>query len=97
MKNKYQRMPKTEKKALEQKFKKTEYGKNLLYRLNRLLIIGLIGIGFSILEFIVAIFNKKDIFDFIAATLLLIISIIFITSSIKTKNKQLNNYALKQK
>ena len=97
MKNKYQRMSKDEKKKLKQKFIQTEYGKNLLHRLNRLLIIGLIGIVFAIFEFVISFLNKDDIFDFISAVLLLVISIIFIISSIKTKTKQLNNYALKQK
>ena len=96
MKNKYQRMNKEEKKELIGDYKKTEFGKNYLFRLKRLLIIGIVGIAFAILEFLVAYFNKDDIWDYISSGLLLIISIVFIIGSIRLKGKQLNKYALKR-
>ena len=97
MKNKYQRMSKEEKKELQNKFKQSAYGQNLLFRLKRLLIIGIVGICFSLLEFGVAFFNKKDIWDLISGSILFIISLIFIIGSIRTKSKKLNEFALKQK
>ena len=97
MKNKYQRMSKEEKKKLKKEFAKTKQGKDLLFRLKRLLIIGIIGIVFSILLLLVAFFNKESIFNYIEAIMLLIASVIFLIGSIRMKGKQLNNYALKKK
>ena len=97
MKNKYQRMNKEEKKKLIEEYKKTEFGKNYLFRLKRLLIIGIAGIIFAILECLVAYFNKDDIWDYISAGILFVASVIFIAGSIRLKGKQLNKFALKKK
>ena len=97
MKNKYQRMSKEEKKKLIEDYKKTELGKNNLFRFKRLLIIGIIGIVFAIVECLVAYFNKDDIWDYISAGILFIASIIFVVGSIRIKGKQLNNFAIKKK
>ena len=95
MKNKYQRMNKEEKEKLKKEFIKTKQGKDLMFRLKRLLIIGILGVICSIVLYIVAFISKEDIFDYISASLLLIASIIFIIGSIKLKGKHLNNFAIK--
>ena len=96
MKNKYQRMNPTEKKALINKFKKDQRGNNLLIRLNRLLIIGIIGIIVSLIMALVNFQTENRAYDYISAGILFIFSIVFIIGSIKIKIKELNKFALKK-
>ena len=93
LKLKYYCLTKEEKKDLKIKFFKTEFGKNIQARLNRLCIIGILGILFSIYLYITSV-NKWNI---VYATLLLLCSIFFIISSYKVKINKLNEYLVKQK
>lgn len=97
MKNKYQRMNKEEKKKLIAEYQKTEVGKNQLFRLKRLLIIGIVLIIFGILEILVAYFTKNGIWDYISGVICIITGIIFIISSFRIKGNSLNNFAIKKK
>ena len=97
MKNKYQRMNREEKKKLVEEFQKTEVGKNQLFRLKRLFIIGIVLIIFGILEILVAYFTKKGIWDYISGVMCIITAIIFIGGSFKIKGNSLNNFAIKKK
>ena len=97
MKNKYQRMSKEEKNILKRKFKEDSMGKEVTGRLNRLFIIGIIGIIISIIMFIVALMNKSGALDYVSSGILFSFSAIFLIGSIKIKGKELNKFALKQK
>lgn len=97
MKNKYQRMSKEEKKKLQESYKKTELGANMLSRLKRIVITGSLGAIVSIVLIILAIIEKGNIFDYIYAGVLTVASIVFLIGSFKIKNKVLNDFALEQK
>ena len=97
MKNKYQRMDKEEKQKLRKKYSKTTEGKGKIARLNRLFIIGVIGIVISIGLFISAIINNNTVLDYISAGILLVFSIVFIIGSLNIRQKEYNKFALKQK
>ena len=97
MKNKYQRMSKEEKKDLKEKYLNTKEGKSKINRLNRLFIIGIIGIRFSIILIVSAVLNKQSILDYICGGILFVFSIVYLIGSINIKQKELNKFALKQK
>ena len=92
LKLKYYSLNKDEKEKLKVEFYKTEYGKELGKRLNRLLVIGIIGIVFAI----ILIIWHKNIWDIVTSILLLIASIIFIISSFRIRIIKLNNYLVKK-
>ncbi len=96
MKNRYQRMDKEEKLKIRNKFKTSERGLALMPRLNRLIIIGLLGfatIGFLMyLEF----FKEHSIWNYIWSGLLLIFSSVFIIGSLSLRGKEYNKQALKE-
>lgn len=74
-------------------FYQTEYGNNLKKRLDRLIIIGIIGIIFGI---ILIIFNTNK-WDIVTAIILLIASLFFISESITLRISKTNDYILKKK
>ena len=78
MKNKYQRMTKTEKKELKQKFYETTKGKEMKKRLLRLRITGLIGILFSVFLVISGYISKEKEYKTINITLLVIAFFIYL-------------------
>jgi len=94
-KNKYQRMNKEEQKKLRENFKKSEIGKAKLSRLKRLVYYSIFGIVVTIMIVLNGIFNNGTIWDYIYAGILLIFSTIFAYGAIKLKNKEYNNYAIK--
>ena len=93
LKLKYYSLSKNEKRKIKEEFYQTEFGKNTRYRLNRLCIIGLAGILFSIFLYI---FNAS-IWDIVTASLLLIASLVFIIASFKIRINKINDYLTKRK
>lgn len=93
MKKKYSLLTKEEKLKIKNKFYNTDFGKNIKYRLNHLLMIAIIGIIFGI----ILIVTKTNMWELILGILLLITSIFFTISSFVIRNKQLNAYLLNQK
>ena len=90
---KYYSLTKEEKKNLKQEFYQTEFGISIKRRLNRLLLIGILGTLFSIYLFLFYA-NKWDI---VSGIILLLASIIFIIGSFKLKTKKLNNFLISKK
>lgn len=90
---KYYSLTKEEKYNIKEEFYKTDFGKSINYRLNRLLITGVLGILFSIYLFI----DAKNTLNYIVAILLLISSIIFIVGSFKVRIVKINDYLVKKK
>lgn len=98
MKTKYQRMNKFEKKQLIEEYKKTLKGKESLSRLNRIMIIGLIGLIYGIGETLYSyIKDEIKISDYLTIIPLLIASFIFIIMSFNLRKKELNKFAIKRK
>ncbi len=98
MKTKYQRMNKEEKKNLIEEYKKTTKGKESLSRLNRIMIIGLIGLIYGIGEALYSyIKDEIKISDYLTIIPLLIASFIFIIMSFNLRKKELNKFAIKRK
>lgn len=96
MKNKYQRMSKTEKSETAKKYYNTDQGKAMNNRLTRLLITGIIGILFSAyLVYSNYTEDGNNIWQYIIAGILFIASIIFLIGRYKIKVKVLNKYAIK--
>ena len=96
MKNKYQRMNKEEKKKIEAEYLKTDKGKAQIARLNRVLIIGITGVILGLALIVYAYLNKDVIWDYVSASILLIISIFFIIKSRQLKIGELNKEVLKK-
>ena len=95
-KNKYQRMTKEQKKQCKEFYYNTPKGKSMCSRLNRLIIIGSIGLLFSIFLIISGYITKEISWaTYALAAILSIFSLIYIISSIVLRGKCLNNYAIK--
>lgn len=90
---KYYSLSKEEKELLKEEYYKTDKGISNKTRLNRLFILGILGICFSIYLYI----SHTTIWDIVTASLLLIASLIFIIGSFKIKIRNLNNYLIKKK
>jgi len=90
---KYYSLTKEEKLKLKDEFYQTEFGKNIKYRLNRLLITGIFSFIFSILLFII----HTTIWDITTGIILLIASLIFIIGSHKLRINKLNNFLISKK
>ena len=90
---KYYYLSKEEKKELKNKFYQTELGIKINHLLLRLIIIGIIGILYSIYLFIF----RTNIYELITSIILLIISLIFILSTFKIRINKLNAYLVKKK
>ena len=90
---KYYSLSKDEKIKLKENFYKTEYGKTLKNRLDRVFITGILGIIFSIILFI---FNTTK-WDIVTGVILLFTSIVFIISSHKVRINKINTYLTKKK
>ena len=96
MKNKYQRMSKEEKAKVKSKYYATEKGKEMKARLDRLIVLGIIGICFSIFLVVSGILaNKIEWYTWVVAITLLIFSIVYIVGSITIRGKVLNQCAVK--
>lgn len=90
---KYYSLNKEDKIKLKNEFYKTEYGLSLKKRLDRLFIIGILGILFSIYLFIFP-SNKWDI---VSGIILVIASLIFIVGSFKVRIDKINLYLTKKR
>lgn len=90
---KYYSLNKEEKIKLKEDFYKTEFGKSIKIRLNRLFTFGICGIIFSILLFV---FNTTK-WDIVTGVILLIASILFIYESFNLRIKKINDYLVKKK
>lgn len=90
---KYYTLNKEEKIKLKDDFYKTEFGTNIKKRLDRLFLIGIFGIIFSILLFIL----HTTKWDIVTGIILLIASIIFIIGSHKVRIDKINTYLTKKK
>ncbi|MBQ8901986.1 MAG: hypothetical protein IJY87_02840 [Bacilli bacterium] len=90
---KYYSLNKDEKKELKKNFYNTEFGKSIKNRLDRLFLIGIIGILFSVYLFI----NPSNKWDIVTGVILVVASIIFLVGSFKVRIKKLNDYLVKQK
>ena len=98
VKNKYQRMTKTEKKELQQQFYETTKGKEMKKRLLRLRIIGLVGIFFSIFLVISGYISKElNWATWAMSILLMLCSCVYFVGSFTIKGKMLNDFAIKKK
>lgn len=96
MKNKYQRMSKEEKAKVKEKYYATEKGKEMKTRLDRLMVIGTIGICFSIFLIISGYLSHKiEWYTWVVAIILLLFSIVYIIGSIQIRGKVLNQFAVK--
>ncbi len=80
-------------KKYKDEFYKTTYGTSLKKRLDRLMIIGILGIIFSIILFI---FHTTK-WDITTACILLLASLFFILESIILKINKTNDYIIKKK
>jgi len=90
---KYYSLNKDEKKELKNNFYNTEFGKSIKNRLDRLFLIGIIGILFSVYLFI----NPSNKWDIVTGVILVVASIIFLVGSFKVRIRKLNDYLVKQK
>lgn len=90
---KYYSLNSEEKIKLKDEFYKTEFGNNIKKRLDRLFLIGIFGIIFSILLFI---FHTTK-WDIVTGIILLIASLIFIIGSHKVRIDKINTYLTKKK
>ncbi len=86
-------LSKEKRKKLKEEFYQTDIGKDLKLRLTRLLIIGILGILFSIYLFI----SNTSIFDIITGVILIIASLVFIIASFRLRITKLNDYLVKNK
>jgi len=90
---KYYSLKKDKKKELKNNFYNTEFGKSIKNRLDRLFLIGIIGILFSVYLFI----NPSNKWDIVTGVILVVASIIFLVGSFKVRIRKLNDYLVKQK
>lgn len=97
VKNKYQRMTKTEKKEIEQQFYETTKGKEMKKRLLRLRVIGLVGIFFAIFLVISGYISKElNWATWAMSILLMLCSCVYFVGSFTIKGKMLNDFAIKK-
>lgn len=96
MKKIYQDLTKEEKQNNKDKFIKTEDGKNVMTRLSRVMIIGVLGIIVSIALFISAYVQHDTIWAYIYAVTIFVCSMFFVVSSPILKNKKLKNFYYKK-
>lgn len=90
---KYYSLSQEEKKSLKEDFYKTDYGKMIKTRLDRVFIIGLMSFAFGILLIII----RTSIWDIFSGISLIIASFIFIIGSFKVRINKINDFLVKQK
>ena len=93
LKLKYYTLNKEEKKNIKNEFYETEFGLNIKKRLDRVFIIGILGILFSLY---LIIFPTSKL-DTIMGILLIISSFVFIFGEHKVRIEKINNYLVKKK
>ena len=90
---KYYSLTKDEQYDLKEEFSNTEFGQNINKRLTRLIILGIMGLIFSIYLFM----SHSNIWEIITASILLIFSLIFLIAPHYIKINKLNDYLIKHK
>ena len=95
IKTKYDKMTREEKKALLNKYKKTEAGANFMKRLYHLRIIGVLSFLYSLGYFIIE-FNHLKLTDYLMIIPLFLASILFLMMSYKLQRKVLIRFATKK-
>lgn len=80
-------------KKYKDEFFQTDYGKSLKARLNRLIIIGILGILFSL--YLIIWHTTK--WDIVSGVILILASLFFIIESISLRISKTNDYILKKK
>jgi len=93
LKLKYYSLNKEEKYLLKDEFYKTEFGTSIKKRLDRLFVVGILGIILSILLFI---FHTTK-WDVVTGIILIIASLIFIIGSHKVRINKINKYLTQKK
>lgn len=98
MKNKYERLNKIEKKDAIKNYKESsESNANIYKKFNRLRVICVIGILYSIISFVVDFYLTNNSFDFVMDGILLIFCLIIFISCNRMLGNQINNYLIKNK
>lgn len=97
MKTLYLSQDKTTKDLIKNDFMNKEENQYINKRLNRLKIISLLGISFSVAIFVYDIISTVNWYEYISTISLLIASIYFLYKRNKLINIILNNYLLKNK
>ena len=96
MKTKYQTMSNQEKKDLKKAYRNTTQGKLVLKKLNSSLIMIILSFICSIYLVVDTYLNKRNTFYYFYAGALIVFALIFIIIYFKTRQRILNNYALKK-
>lgn len=94
MKTKYERMNKDEKKIIKDKFKKEKY--ELYKKFNRMYVLIIVGIVYSIGTFVYDFFYKKNTFNYILDIIILVFCILAFIKVFNTKKNILNDISLKK-
>ncbi len=98
MKSKYQLLSKEEKKQAKKDYMEaSETNKAIYKKLNRLTIISIIGIIYSLISFVIDFFLTKIIWDFVIDAVLLIFCLIFIIKSQSILSEQINKFLISKK
>ena len=97
VKTKYQRMTKEEKREARIQFFNTDEGKNLNTRMVRLLIYGILLLGFGIYIIIDAIQKNDEILQIFYGILLIVVAFVFIIGRYFIIMKRTNDYLTKPK
>ena len=97
LKNKFQRLDKSEKKKAIENYYKTEVGKSNKSRFLRLLIVGITCFIYSAYLIIDAILNDGNIWYYIMAGFAIVFGLVFLIGRHKVIVKSVNNYLIKNK
>ena len=94
LKTKYERMTREEKKEIKNRYQKTEAGTEMLKRLFRLNVVGILLILYAIYLFF-SHFNHLKWSDYVTSIPIALIGIFFLFMSYRLKKKVLNQFAIK--
>lgn len=97
IKNKYQRLNKEERKKAREDFYKTDLGRNLKVRFNRLLIVSILLTLYSAYIFVDTFLNNGSLFGYSAGVLVLIFAFVFLIGRHKLIIEKTNSYLIKKK
>ena len=109
MKNKYERLSRKERKDAIKEFKNANpHNEDLIMRLNRLKVVGIIGIVYSLLMFTLDLLKERGIFDYgfntfnniyvsyVIDAVLLILCALFVIKAEQLKKEQVNKYLIEK-
>ena len=92
MKKRFHELSKIEKKNLKKDYLKTKEGEYVISKLYKVLVIGIIGIAFSLYLIISAYLNNDTVAVYIYSSFLLLCSIFFIVASLIVKKRRLRMF-----